>query len=87
MHQSTVGQNHLIQNLFYNTVLSISWALLNMVLKVKYNSWKVTKWFSVCQLFTFVTMGLTGSCGCLASRDSLGLHMDGLGKDAKECFY
>ena len=83
MHQSTDGQNHLTQNLFYDTVLSISWALLNTVLKVKNNSWKVTKWFSVCQLFTFATMGLTGSCGCLASRDSLGLHMGGLGKDER----
>ena len=44
---SIVGQNHLMQSLFYNKVLNISCNLFNIVLKVKTSGFMGTKWLSV----------------------------------------
>lgn len=53
----TVGQNHLAWGLFENQVLNVSCTWLNTVLQVK------TEWLSTYRWFTFVTAGLSRSCG------------------------
>ena len=53
--------------LFYSHMLNTSCSLLNTVLKVKNR-------MVACQLFTLVTVWLTGSCGCRCSASERGLY-------------
>ena len=56
----TVGQNDLTQSQFYNYLVNISYNLINSILKVKSNEYRVVVSVLV---VTPMIMWLTGSCG------------------------
>ena len=52
LHYPKVEQDHLTQSLIYNELLTISFNLLNSILKVKNSGSQSTEWLEVYHLFT-----------------------------------